>query len=128
MSRCIRQWRSLKQAKRGGGGHVADGLASITDGSLALECPACPHPGRNLPQGWDQVLEDKRYVCSSPPCSGSSKHFLVGYTHIISRLMQISVSSSKVVGSMTLKSDRGGHTLSKASNIVSTLLRIPTKK
>lgn len=62
MSRAVRQWRIFKQAKRGGGGHIANGLASITDGSLALECPACPHPGRNLPQGWDDASEDKKYV------------------------------------------------------------------
>lgn len=37
-------------------------LASIPDGTLALECPACPHPGRNLPQGWDEASEDTKYV------------------------------------------------------------------
>ena len=65
MSQCVRQWRSIKQIKRGGGGHNPNGLTSITEGSLAIECPACPHPGRNLPQGWDDALGDKRYVCLS---------------------------------------------------------------
>jgi len=63
MSRCVRQWRNLKQIKRGGGGHFAAGLAAVPDGMFAVECPACPHPGRNLPEGWDQAPEDVRYVC-----------------------------------------------------------------
>lgn len=62
MSRCVRQWRHLKQIKRGGGGHTETGLDSVPDGAYALECPACPHPGRNLPENWGQASEDKRYV------------------------------------------------------------------
>ena len=27
----------------------------VTDGSLALFCPACPQPGVNLPQNWTTV-------------------------------------------------------------------------
>lgn len=54
MSRCARQWRHLKQIKRGGGGHTQLSLASVPAGAFAVECPACPHPGRNLPEGWDQ--------------------------------------------------------------------------
>lgn len=80
------------QAKRGGGGHIAGGLASITGGSLALECPACPHPGRNLPQGWDEVSEDKKYVC--PSCywnlAESCSHFLGGCIRISLQSTQIS--------------------------------------
>jgi len=64
MSRCVRQWRHLKQIKRGGGGHVKTGLASVPDGAFALECPACPHPGRNLPEDWSQAPKDTQYVCS----------------------------------------------------------------
>ena len=25
---------------------------AINEGDLAIECPACPHPGRNLPDDW----------------------------------------------------------------------------
>jgi hypothetical protein len=32
-------------------------LASVPDGTFAVEFPACPHPGRNLPEGWDQAPE-----------------------------------------------------------------------
>ena len=38
------------------------GLDSVRDGTFALECPACPHPGRNLPDEWEQVPKDERYV------------------------------------------------------------------
>lgn len=50
MSRCVRQWRYLKELKRGGAGYTLD---ELDDGDLAIECPACPHPGRNLPDGWE---------------------------------------------------------------------------
>ena len=61
----------MKQIKRGGGGHVATGLVSVPDGAFALECPACPHPGRNLPQDWDQTPEDTKYVRSLTSCLDS---------------------------------------------------------
>lgn len=62
MLRCVRQWRNLKQIKRGGGGHMETGLDSVPDDAFALECPACPHPDRNLPKGWDQAPENIQYV------------------------------------------------------------------
>ena len=37
-------------------------IDSLGDGALAIECLACPHPGRNLPQGWESTAEDKAYV------------------------------------------------------------------
>jgi len=63
MSRCVRQWRHLKQIKRGGGGHMEMRPGSVPAGVFALECLACPHPGRNLPEGWDQAPKETRYVC-----------------------------------------------------------------
>ena len=39
-------------------------LASVLDGAFAVECPACPHPGRNLPDGWDLAPQETQYVCS----------------------------------------------------------------
>jgi len=43
-----RIWVHLRQIRRGGGGHAAGGHKSLVPGSLAVDCPACPHPGRNL--------------------------------------------------------------------------------
>ena len=38
--------------KHGGHGHDPEGIESTSPGSLTVECPACPHPGRNLPDNW----------------------------------------------------------------------------
>ena len=39
--------------KRSGRGHDPDGAAATSSGELAIECPACPHPNRNLPINWN---------------------------------------------------------------------------
>ena len=65
MSRCVRQWRHLKDIKRGMAGHTSVNVGGLGDGALAIECPACPHPGRNLPQGWESAAEDKAYALLS---------------------------------------------------------------
>ena len=62
MSRCVREWRHLKDLKRGGAGHTTLAVEELGDGSLAVECPACPHPERNLPPEWKNVEEDRAYV------------------------------------------------------------------
>jgi hypothetical protein len=54
MSRCVRQWRHLKDVKRGAAGHTDVVVNELENGTLAVECPACPHPGQNLPEGWDK--------------------------------------------------------------------------
>jgi len=51
--RIIRQWRNLKGLKRGGRGHDEGGIDGTKPGELALLCPACPHPGINLPPDWN---------------------------------------------------------------------------
>ena len=62
MSRCVRQWRHLKDMKRGGAGHTSTAVDDLGDGALAIECPACPHPGRNLPPEWENESRDKAYA------------------------------------------------------------------
>jgi hypothetical protein len=32
----------------------------MPDGVFALECPACPHPGRNLPNNWEDASDGKK--------------------------------------------------------------------
>jgi hypothetical protein len=39
--------------KRAGRGHEMGGIAETSNGGLMVECPACPHPGCNLPDGWE---------------------------------------------------------------------------
>jgi hypothetical protein len=48
--------------KRGGRGHDEAGVSATKDGELAVMCPSCPHPGINLPDGWEEAPEDQRYV------------------------------------------------------------------
>ena len=62
MSWCVRQWRHLKDIKRGGAGHTSTAVDDLGDGALAIECPACPHPGRNLPPEWENESRDKVYA------------------------------------------------------------------
>ena len=72
MSRCVRQWRHLKDIKRGGAGHTSVAVDDLDDGALAIECPACPHPERNLPPDWMDAPEDKAYALFSFPCARPS--------------------------------------------------------
>ncbi|TFK88753.1 hypothetical protein K466DRAFT_488291 [Polyporus arcularius HHB13444] len=57
-----REWRHLKLMKRGGRGNDPDGLAGTREGSCAVECPACPLPGKNLPDGWQDAPESKSWL------------------------------------------------------------------
>jgi hypothetical protein len=38
--------------KRAGRGHDPAGVDATPARALIVECPACPHPGRNLPPNW----------------------------------------------------------------------------
>ena len=56
----IRQWRHLKLLKRAGRGHDPAGIKETQPGQCAVECPACPHPDRNLPAGWTNAPKSQR--------------------------------------------------------------------
>ncbi|KAG8915030.1 hypothetical protein FRC00_008546 [Tulasnella sp. 408] len=45
----IRQWRVLMMLRHAG----KQGSKDLQAGELALRCPACPRPGINLPEGWE---------------------------------------------------------------------------
>jgi hypothetical protein len=47
-------WRNLVALKRAGRGQDPLGAEGTAQGELAVECPACPHPGRNLPDNWQE--------------------------------------------------------------------------
>ncbi|KAJ8494663.1 hypothetical protein ONZ45_g13153 [Pleurotus djamor] len=53
--RIIRQWRHIRQLKRAGRGNESTGVAGTQPGELAVLCPACPHPDKNLPEQWDKL-------------------------------------------------------------------------
>ncbi|TEB28142.1 hypothetical protein FA13DRAFT_1794138 [Coprinellus micaceus] len=52
LHRAIRLWRHLHALKRAGRGHDPAGPSATSPGELVVECPACPHPGKNLPDDW----------------------------------------------------------------------------
>ena len=58
----MRQWRYLKMLKRSGRGHSTTGADGTKPGELAVLCPACPQPGKNLPDDWQNAPEDKACV------------------------------------------------------------------
>ncbi|KAJ3535047.1 hypothetical protein NM688_g7034 [Phlebia brevispora] len=60
--RMVREWRHLKMLKRASRGHEAGGVAGTRTGELCMLCPACPQPGVNLPENWDDIPEDKKYI------------------------------------------------------------------
>lgn len=41
--------------KRAGRGHDSAGVDNTVAGELAVDCPACPHPGKNLPLNWEKA-------------------------------------------------------------------------
>ncbi|KAJ8579289.1 hypothetical protein M405DRAFT_722223, partial [Rhizopogon salebrosus TDB-379] len=60
--RVIRQWRILKLLKRSARGHFPDGVESTKEGDCAVLCPACPHPGKNLPEDWRNAPLAKEWL------------------------------------------------------------------
>ena len=58
--RMVRQWRHLIMLKRTGRGHDPLGVDSTSLGEGAVACPACPHPGKNIPSDWKSAPEDKK--------------------------------------------------------------------
>ncbi|KAL0567542.1 hypothetical protein V5O48_014447 [Marasmius crinis-equi] len=62
LQRMLIQWRHLKMLKRGGRGHVEDGVKTTGEGELAILCPSCPRPGINLPKGWEQAPPEQQFL------------------------------------------------------------------
>ncbi|PIL26690.1 hypothetical protein GSI_11217 [Ganoderma sinense ZZ0214-1] len=59
--RVSRQWRNLQMRKNAGFGHRAE---VVGPGDLAIRCPACPQPDRNLPQEWQTDDHQWKYTRS----------------------------------------------------------------
>jgi hypothetical protein len=51
----VRQWRHLKLLKRSARGHDPNGVSATRQGECAVICPACPQPGKNLPDNWQDA-------------------------------------------------------------------------
>ncbi|KAJ7898154.1 hypothetical protein B0H14DRAFT_3080805 [Mycena olivaceomarginata] len=53
--RMTRQYRHLFMLKRAGRGHNRSGVWGTAAGELVVDCPACPNPQVNLPEGWEDA-------------------------------------------------------------------------
>ncbi|KAF7345872.1 CxC2 domain-containing protein [Mycena venus] len=62
--RMCQEWRHLKLLKRGGRLTAYDctSAAGTKPGKLAIECLACPRPGVNLPDDWQNSGDNKRHL------------------------------------------------------------------
>ncbi|KAG1846721.1 hypothetical protein C8R48DRAFT_750579 [Suillus tomentosus] len=60
--RMVREWRHLKQLKRAGRGHDPHGVDATSAGACAVLCPACPQPGKNLPDNWENAPQETRWM------------------------------------------------------------------
>lgn len=45
--------------KRAGRGHDVEGIEGTKAGELAIDCPACPLPGINMPADWEARYSEK---------------------------------------------------------------------
>ncbi|KAL4259471.1 CxC2-like cysteine cluster KDZ transposase-associated domain-containing protein [Pleurotus pulmonarius] len=62
--RMVRQWRHIRMMKRAGRGHASSGVLGTNEGECAVLCPACPHPGKNLPSDWNSAPASKGWIYS----------------------------------------------------------------
>ncbi|KAJ7602950.1 hypothetical protein DFH06DRAFT_1350766 [Mycena polygramma] len=62
--RMARQWQHLQLLKRAARGHSTDAnrINDTKAGEVALLCPACPQPGKNLPPDWANLPFEKVFI------------------------------------------------------------------
>ncbi|KAG2029343.1 hypothetical protein BDR03DRAFT_1018509 [Suillus americanus] len=60
--RIVREWRHLKMLKRAGRGHDPAGVGNTKSGECAVLCPACPQPGQNLPDKWEEAPKETSWL------------------------------------------------------------------
>ncbi|KAJ7593173.1 hypothetical protein C8J56DRAFT_1045621 [Mycena floridula] len=57
------EYRHLRACKRAGRGNDRErAIAETKPGELAVECPACPRAGINLPSGWMDAAPESRFI------------------------------------------------------------------
>ncbi|KAG2028954.1 hypothetical protein BDR03DRAFT_882221, partial [Suillus americanus] len=60
--RMVREWCFIMQMKRCGQGHHPGGITKIEAGTCTVLCPACPHPNKNLPVGWENTPREFQFL------------------------------------------------------------------
>nr|GAT50649.1 predicted protein [Mycena chlorophos] len=60
-----REWRHLLLLKRGGRfGYLSNEAENTVPGELAIRCPACPRPGVNIPDNWQDTPVEREHLYS----------------------------------------------------------------
>ncbi|TEB24186.1 hypothetical protein FA13DRAFT_1714812 [Coprinellus micaceus] len=57
----VHEWRALCMLKRFARGYDPNGVEAVEEGTCAIDCPACPYPGINMPK-WENIPKAKWYV------------------------------------------------------------------
>ncbi|KAJ7084767.1 hypothetical protein B0H15DRAFT_951268 [Mycena belliarum] len=57
-----RKYRHLLMLKRAGRGHDPSGVNGTQPGECAVQCPACPRPGINLPDNWETAPPEDKFL------------------------------------------------------------------
>ena len=84
LSQAMREFQFVWTCMRFG---VRPGV-DIRPRTLAVLCPACPQPGRNLPVDWQAAGPDTRYEDASAPLASyvlTTRKFLVSEIHCAGR-------------------------------------------
>ncbi|KAG2046999.1 hypothetical protein BDR06DRAFT_1014253 [Suillus hirtellus] len=58
----ICEWHFMMQMKCCGQGHHPGGIQATEVSACAVLCPACPHPSRNLPVGWENSPPEFQFL------------------------------------------------------------------
>ena len=61
----VREYRHLRMLKRAMRAYDPGGVMATKPGECAVLCPACPQPGWNLEDGWEQLPVEQRYIETS---------------------------------------------------------------
>ncbi|KAL0945680.1 hypothetical protein HGRIS_014831 [Hohenbuehelia grisea] len=57
-----REFVRMVREYRHGAAYNPSGVKGATKGAFAVQCPACPKPGVNLPEDWENAPPDKKFL------------------------------------------------------------------
>ncbi|KAI5988585.1 hypothetical protein EDD15DRAFT_2389281 [Pisolithus albus] len=86
----IHEWRHLRMLKQSGHCHDPAGILNTASGECVVWCPACPHPGISLPNGWENTLPEKKWLYAN--FIAIDANFCLKRKHISSDAMDPSLS------------------------------------
>ncbi|KIK16595.1 hypothetical protein PISMIDRAFT_30884 [Pisolithus microcarpus 441] len=109
------EWHHLRMLKWSGCCHDPAGIINTASGECAIWCPACPHPGINLPNGWENTPPEKNDAMDPSLSDGwgyfiqNSMHFMFHYLMIMqtSILQKSTCSSHSAINMADSKSNQG---------------------